>query len=223
MANDETASKRLAEARNRYTINLQHAFGDLLLKLKRAYGQPADDAAVARSQHADAVWAIAGFLDRMGPVGDLAHFADQFAKHAQTLDDLDEGIRASSLEPAPITSRPRDPTIIWVARAHVAVAVKTMQRCGHIRGRESAAKWVAKRHPELEKLITESADHRSHDLKTAIISWCEDFNSHKIRNKRAADVYSAGLDKLKAAAPNCTIDQIEGEADRLLQRAVALL
>jgi hypothetical protein len=227
MGKDETASKRSAEkiahANVRYTRNLLRAFGDLLPKLKRAYGEPAGDAAVTRSQDADALWAIAGFLDRMGPVGDLAHFADQFAKLAQKLDDLAEGIRAPSLEPAPVTSRRPDPTIIWVARAHVVVAVKTIQRCGHIRGRESAAEWVAKRHPELEKLITESAHHRSHDLKTAIISWCEDFSSHKIRNKRAVDVYSAGLDKLKAAAPNCTIDQIEGEADRLLQRAVALL
>jgi hypothetical protein len=239
MANDETASKQRAEkiarANERYTLNLQRAFWDLLPKLKRAYGQPAGDAAVTRSQDADALWAIAGFLDRMGPVGDLARFADQFAKLAQKLDDLDKGIRAPSLEPAPVTSRRPDPTIIWVARAHVVIAVKTMQRCGHIREsaakREdkrhpelnSAAEWVAKRHPELKKLITENAVHRGDDLKKTIICWCEDFSSHKIRNKRAAGVYSVGLDKLKAAAPNCTIDQIEGEADRLLQRAVALL
>src|SRR6516165_6131730 len=49
MAKDETASKRSAEeiarARARFTINLQRAFNDLLPKLKRAYGQPTDDAA----------------------------------------------------------------------------------------------------------------------------------------------------------------------------------
>jgi hypothetical protein len=226
MVNDDTASKQRAEkiarANKRYTRNLQRAFNDLLLKLNRAYGQqPAGDAAITRSQDAAALWAIADFLDQMGPVGDLAHFVDQFVKLAQKLDDLGEGIRAPSLEPASVTSRRRDPTIVWVARAYVAVAVETMQRCDH--SRKSAAKWAAKEHPGLKQLITERANHRSHDLKTAIISWCEDFNSHKIRNKRAADVYSVGLDKLKAGAPNCNNNQIKDEADRLLQRAVKLL
>src|SRR5262245_47583326 len=86
MPNDDAASKWLAEATRanaRFTLSLQHAFCELVLKLERAYGQPARDAADERSQHAAATWAIAGFLDRMGPVGDLAHFTDQFAKHAQ--------------------------------------------------------------------------------------------------------------------------------------------
>ena len=53
MAKDETASKRSAEkiahANARYTLNLLRAFGDLLPKLKRAYGEPAGDAAVTAS------------------------------------------------------------------------------------------------------------------------------------------------------------------------------
>jgi len=72
-------------------------------------------------------------------------FRRSVAKLAQKLDDLDEGIRAPSLEPAPVTSRRPDPTIIWVARAHVVVAVKTMRRCDY--DRDSAAEWVAKRRP----------------------------------------------------------------------------
>jgi hypothetical protein len=111
--------------------------------------------------------------------------------------------------------------MVWIARAHVALAVETMQRCGH--GRKSAAKWAAKRHPGLEQLITERAVSRSRDLETAIISWCEDFSSHKIRNEAAAHAYSVGLDKLRAWAPNCNSDQMKDEADRLLQQALALL
>ena len=53
MGKDETASKRSAEkiahANARYTLNLLRAFGDLLPKLKRAYGEPAGDAAVTAS------------------------------------------------------------------------------------------------------------------------------------------------------------------------------
>jgi hypothetical protein len=85
MAKDKTASKRSAEvarAYARYTINLQRAFGDLLPKLKRAYGQRAGDEAEMRTQHVLALLAITNFLARVGPTGDLAHFADQFAKLA---------------------------------------------------------------------------------------------------------------------------------------------
>jgi hypothetical protein len=181
MAKKDTASKRPAEAAHayaRYTINLQRAFGDLLSELKRAYGQPARDAADTRSQHALALLAIAGFLNRVGPDGDPTHFANQFAKLAQTLQDLNEGVLAPMLYPA--LPKRSDQTLIWLARAHVALAVETIQRCGHSKKR--AAKWAAKKHPGLEQLITESGSHRSKSLEKAIISWCEDFSSHKIRN-----------------------------------------
>src|SRR5262245_8842315 len=214
---DDTESTRLAN--ERLTINLRRAFANLLTELKHAYGQPARDDAEMLSQYALALQAIARFLNRIGPYGDLAHFAEQFAKLAQRLQDVNEGVRVPMLYPA--FAKRSDQTPVWLARAHVALAVETMQRCGHIR--EKAAKWAAKAHPELEQLITERGVHRSDDFETAIISWCEDFSSHKIRNEAAARAYSVGLDKLKAWAPNCNSDQMEGEADRLLQEAVALL
>jgi len=224
MAKDESASKRSAEvarAYARYTINLQRAFGDLLPKLKRAYGQPARDAADTLSQHVLALLAISNFLARVGPTGDLAHFANQFAELAQALRDVDDGIRATILTPT--FANRADQSVVWIARAHVALAVETLRRCGV--SRKSAAKWAAKKYPGLKKLITESGAYleRSKSLEKAIISWCEDFSSHKIRNEAAARVYSVGLDKLKAWASNRNSDQMEGEADRLLQEAVALL
>jgi hypothetical protein len=160
----------------------------------------------------------ARFLDQLGP-DFLAHEADQFAKLAQMLQDVNKGVRVPTLSPA--LAKRSYQTPVWLARALVALAVTTMQQCGH--SREEAAKWAAKRHPGLEQLITETAFHRSHDLKTAIISWCEDFSSRKILNDIAARVYSIGLDDLSAWAPNLNSDQMEGKADRLLQEAVALL
>jgi hypothetical protein len=217
MAKDDSASERLAEvARARYTTNLQRAFSDLVSKLKRAYGQPARDTAEMRSRHVLALMAIARFLERVGPDGDLADFANQFAKLAQALQDLHAGVRAPILTPA-LANR-SDQTVVWLARAHVALAVETMQRCGH--SRKTAAKWAAKRHPELKQLITESAVRRSRDLETAIISWCEDFSSGKVKNHNATHVYSEGLNNLKAWAPNRNSDQMEDEADRLLQEAL---
>jgi hypothetical protein len=219
---DDTASKRLADetARDRATINLQRAFDDLVPKLNRAYGQPARDEADERSQHVVALLAIAAFLEQVGP-DYLAHFADQFAKLAQALRDANDGRRVPMFTPA-IAGR-SDQTVVWLARAHVALAVETMQRCGH--NRQGAAKWAAKRHPDLKQLITErGADiERSKSLERAIISWRDDFSSRKVKNHYAAHAYSVGLDKLKAWAPNRNSDQIEAEAGRLLQEAVALL
>jgi hypothetical protein len=65
--------------------------------------------------------------------------------------------------------------------------------------------------------------HRSRDLETTIISWCEDFSSRKILNDIAARVYAIGLNDLKALAPNWNSDQMQSAAEKLLQQAVALL
>jgi hypothetical protein len=227
MAKKDAASKRAKErarANARYTINLLRAFNDLLPKLNRAYGQPARDAADTladtRSQHVVALLAIADFLKRMGP-DYLAHFADQFAELAQTLQDANDGRRVPMFTPA-IAGR-SDQTVVWLARAHVALAVETMQRCGH--NRREAAKWAAKRHPDLKQLVTErGADiERSKSLERAIISWRDDFSSRKVKNHYATRVYSVGLDKLKASAPNRNSDQIEAEAGRLLEQALSRL
>jgi hypothetical protein len=204
-------------ARARATVNLWRAFYDLHGRLERAYGQPARDEAGLRSQHVVALLAIAHFLNDVGP-DYLAHFANQFAMLAQTLKDLDNGIRAPILNPP--KARRSDQTMVWLARAHVALAVETMRWCGH--NRKSAAKWAAQRHPELEQLITERGFNldRGKSLETAIMSWCRAFSRNKVTNPYAAAHYSVGLDRLEAWAPNC--DQIEAEADSLLQEAVRL-
>jgi hypothetical protein len=97
-----------------------------------------------------------------------------------------------------------------------------MRRFGH--SREAAAKCAAKKHPGLKQLITESgADiERSKSLEKAIISWCKDFSSRRVRDDVAARAYSKALDNWKTWAPNRNSDQMEDEADRLLQEALTL-
>src|SRR5262245_20667277 len=236
MAKKDTASKRQAEAARanarlainlqrffnanaRFAINLQRALNDLCGKLNHAYGQPARDASELRSQHVLALLAIAGFLDQVGPTGNLADFANQFAKLAQALQDLEAGIQAPILTSA-LTNR-ADQSVVWLARAHVALAVETKRRCGG--SRKDAAQWAAKRYPGLKQLITESGPHleRGKKLEKAIISWCEDFSSRKVKTDFAACIYSEGFSRLEAWAPNCNSDQMKDEADRLLKEALA--
>jgi hypothetical protein len=222
----DTASERLekekARAYDRYVHNLEHAFRHLLPKLKRAYGQPAHEAADTLgdgdgsgklSQDIAALLATAQFLNQVAPEGGLAHFVDRFTKLAQMLRDLQNGTRVPSF--APTLANRSDQTVVWMARLRVVLAIEIMRRCGH--SREKAAKWAAKKHPGLEQLITESGSHRGKSLWKTLIHWCEAFSSHKFRNEVAADVY----DKLKAGLElsNCNSDQMEAEAERLLQEA----
>jgi hypothetical protein len=275
MAKDETASKRSAEvarANAHYTINLQRAFRDLLLKLKRAYGQPTEtiarrrrrwwsyylktlgmtfkemtaadiivpngqvrngkpvyipnpelseselQSAVERGavrEHVDALLAVAHFLNQMGPYP--AHFGNEFATLAQVLRDLQKGNRTPMLDPVPVNSRRRDPTMASLGQARVALAVAALQKCGY--SRENAAKRVATKYPALEKLIVEKGT-RSPSLKTAIVTWCKDFSRNKsLKNDETADrVYRAVLDELKARKS----DRLEEYADWLLQQALQI-
>ena len=198
-----------ARAYARYKISLQWAFDDLLPKLERAYGLPEP-----RQQDVVALTAVVNFLNRM----DRLTFADKFAGISQALQDARDGIRARSLTPA-IASR-GDPTVVWISRAAVALAVETKRWCGH--SRKKAAEWAAKRLPGLKQLIIESGPNteRSKSLEKAIVTWCRDFSRDKVKNEIAARVYSRRLDELKVWASNRNSDQIEGEADRLLQKAL---
>jgi hypothetical protein len=204
------------------TVNLWRAFYDLRGRLERVYGQPARNEAERHFQDALALQAVANFLDRVGPVY-LAGVADQFSRRAMTLND--EGIRLLG----PSFATRSDPTLVWVPRAHVVLAVDTMhwvidpmRGAGHTR--ESAAEWAAKLRPQLERLITESGDHRSRNLKTAIVSWCKDFSRRDgIKNALAVEVYSDGLAELKRWAPTRNGEEIERRAVWLLDRALLLL
>jgi hypothetical protein len=218
-----------ANAFARADANVLCAFNDLLLKLKRAYGHPARDAAEMFPQHAVALRemlpqhtvalrAVAGFLNRIGPTGDPAHFADQFAGLAQALQDLDDGIYALS------RAKRSDETRDWLARAYVALAVKTMQqRCGYTR--PEAAEWAAKKYPDLDQFITESGSSggdrdRSMSLEKAIVSWCKGFSRSKLLSNQVAHrAYRDALDELKAS--KCNSDP-EKYADWLLQQALRL-
>jgi hypothetical protein len=204
-----------ANAFARADANVLRAVNDLLPKLKRAYGQPARDAADTDThpQHVVALLAIAGFLNQMGPEpdGDLTHFADQFARLAGMFQDLDDGIYVLS------RAKRSDETWDWLARAYVALAVAALQQRGYTR--TDAAKWVAKKYPGLENLITEGGSYRSLNLQRTIISWCKDFSRRKLlRNEVAHRAYRTALDELKASS--CNSD--EKYADWLLQRALRL-
>jgi hypothetical protein len=231
---DDIASKRLAEvtarANARFTDNLRCAFHDLLLELKRAYGQPARDAADMRSQHKDALLAIAIFLEQTGPEGD--RFADRFAMIAQMFKDLNVGVRDPILTPA-VANR-GDTTMRWLARVEVVRAIETLRWAGY--NRKKAAQEVIKKQPGLQCLVTENVSshrsdkekrHRSGDIEAVMISWCRNFSRRgkikKIKNSSAARVYSDGMRKLETWALGRTRNQIENEAARLLRKAMELI
>ena len=129
LAAEEFEDKK-RRGRARADANLRRALCDLVPKLKRAYGQPARDEADERSQHVFALLAFAHFLKQMGP-DYLADCANQFGELAQKLQDLNDGVRAPIFTPA-LASR-SDQTVVWLARAYVALAIETLRRGGYAR------------------------------------------------------------------------------------------
>jgi hypothetical protein len=209
MAKKDAAFKPLTEGR---------AFDDLVVKLKRAYGQLPADAVEARKQHIDALFAIASFAERMEPDGLPARVADQLASLAQALYDVNRGIRATIFTPSLKATNRGDTTMVWLGRALVARAIETLRHDGY--SRERGAEWVTARYyRELEWLITELVSSPE-ELQRRALSWSEDFNSDKIKNAAAARNYSDGVRKLRAwalAPTRRTKGEIEKEVDRLLK------
>jgi hypothetical protein len=73
---DDTASKRPADetARDRATINLQRAFGDLVAKLTRAYEHAFEEAkADPTNFYVVALTAVANFLEKSDVKNEIAH------------------------------------------------------------------------------------------------------------------------------------------------------
>jgi len=203
-------------ASKQYAINLQRAFGSLGSKLKHAYREPVHDIAIMRKQDEEALLAFANFLDQIEPDG-LRHAADRFAMFAQSLRDINNGIRRQYF--LPTAPNRGDQTEIWIARLQAVRGYNALRRSGY--SRQKAAEFVAEQYPDLKGLITETGPRRSKTLEAAIVSWARDFSREEVKNPVAKALY-----KRKASvAPTDNNDQREGEAEahRLLQDALRLL
>jgi hypothetical protein len=180
----------------------------------------------ARERYARALLAIAVFLEQMEPYGFPTSITDELADLALKFEALKRGIYVPILTPA-VANR-GDETRTWLARINVVRAIKVLCLSGH--SRRTAAKWAVEKCPGLQCLITEKVSHRSDDEKhrsddlvTVMINWCEYFDSRKIKNYVAKNVYIKLSDLSAWAPPNRDDDEREDEALRLLQKAISLI
>jgi hypothetical protein len=186
MANDDTASKRSAEeiarARARFTINLQRAFNDLLVKLERAYealesdpsvistetqerGEPLPyDGRLMRDFYVVTLKEFVIFLDRSGVNEDIAH---KFAELGSAIHELRWGAVADFLRPAVVGGRGPDGEAVWTCRKYVVIGLECILRSQKMKNKEKAAEHIADKYPIFDRL---KRNPRA-SLPKSILSW----------------------------------------------------
>jgi hypothetical protein len=164
---DDTASKRPADetARDRATINLQRAFGDLVAKLTRAYEHAFEEAkADPTNFYVVALTAVANFLEKSDVKNELAH------KFIELASFIHEG-SLPFLRPPKASGRTYDSQAFWVNRAYAVVGLECILRSGKM-NLEDGAKYIAKKYPVFNRLKR----NPSHSLAKSIISWRRYYN-----------------------------------------------
>jgi hypothetical protein len=164
---DDTASKRPADetARDRATINLQRAFGDLVAKLTRAYEHAFEEAkADPTNFYVVALTAVANFLEKSDVKNEIAH------KFIELASFIHEG-SLPFLRPPKASGRTYDSQAFWVNRAYAVVGLECILRSGKM-NMEDGAKYIAKKYPVFNRLKR----NPSHSLAKSIISWRRYYN-----------------------------------------------
>jgi hypothetical protein len=160
-----------------------------------------------------ALWSIAAFLGKGG--FDLP-FAHRFFELGSSIEDLSLGIQGDLLKPVPQGSRrPADRAGVWQARACVALALEALTRAG--RTRETAAKEIARRFPDVGKLINSKRSTGGSVPKT-IIEWRKKLPS--VKNWQVNEFYAFGGECIEAlAASNSASDRLVQFANDMSGRA----
>ena len=139
-----------------------------------------------RRRLAGAAWSIATFLGKSG--FDLP-FAQRFFELASAIEDLNLGIRTELLTPlAQGSRRTPDPAEEWRARACVALALEALIGAG--RTREAAAKEIARRFLDVQKLINKKQSAGGGPVTKASIEWRKKLPS--VKNWHVTDFYALG-------------------------------
>lgn len=98
--------------------------------------------------------------------------------------ELDHGIVADFLKPAPTFNRAQESSLKWDARAHLAVAVDVLVSSGM--SRSAAAVEVSRHSQALDDLCTRS----SKSSATALATWHAQLVQGKVKNSSAVDTFA---------------------------------
>ena len=122
---------------------------------------------------------------------------------AATVDPLLEPIKTGG-------AKNRNVSWVWCARAHASVGILALIKAGLTR--KCAAKWAARKSPEIKKLAALSRTNPS-STATKILSWFDDFykgTRSKIKNPQALAIFESGREE---------IEKLPKDADRLYKVA----
>ena len=127
-----------------------------------------------RQQHITRLMAVASFLETIGD----PKKADYFYRFACAISDLEFGIVAPFLKASPRRGKPPEPSSVWFVRSQIALGIAAYMRAGLDRRRAAA---------------TVESYCRSVGTSTQFLTWYDDFNSQRVRNKIAVSVFEDGI------------------------------
>jgi hypothetical protein len=135
--------------------------------------------------------------------------------------DLEDDRVHRILRPNPLVGKGgrAAPSHIWVARAHVAIAIAALIKSGM--GREAAANKVGK----FSALAGLATNKKSKSLQSAALSWDTEFRGKRIKNRIAAATYAelqSKLDVIIALNRDDPAERLRGAAHGALQLAAKI-
>jgi hypothetical protein len=177
----------------------------LLAKLARAFDWISPELAnatpeeIERAKYVSALAEVAGFLNTFAG-GYL--LSSHFAKLASAIQDLNYGVTAPFLEAQTKGGNPRTSSAVWLARAHVALAVEAKRRTARVT-REKAAQELCRQCPEIERLVDRKTEK---PVWKSACFWRDQFIESRVSNYVGAHVFESGMSVLKQAAASDQLD-----------------
>jgi hypothetical protein len=159
--------------------------------LEQAFNQEPDFSCTPdseRERYSAALHCVAQFVSSIAG----RPFGDRFFELGSAIADLNTGTVHPLLQPVEIRNRCSDPSRLWRARAHVALAYVALVKSGV--SRSDAIKRIAREFPAVSKLAGKKASTR----QTVILGWHKQLRQRRVKNFEAIELFSEGTKRIDA-------------------------
>ncbi len=172
-------------------VKLLKAAAKLRLTVTRAFRQEPDQPRTPfneRERYGAAVVALAQFFSEVGN----RQIGNRLFELGSAITDLNSGTPHALLQPVRADNRRSDPSRLWRARSHTALALEALIRSGV--GQKAAAAQVA-RSASVAKVA--GTKPKTSGLQTAILGWRKRLVAGRVKNFEGQELWLAGCEKIR--------------------------
>jgi hypothetical protein len=171
-------------AKSKFLNALEKLHRDLARAFEQEPGYPLDSMN-ERERYAAALIVLANYFSSLS----VKPIAGRFFELGSAIADLNNGTVHSLLRPVRADNRRADPSQLWRARAHVALALEALLRSGL--NRQDAALKVARQYPGIASLAGLRAKDSA--LQTTLFGWRREFKAGRVKNFEASELFAEGI------------------------------